>query len=223
MRNPHLNLFHNQNEQRLASRLIAESINIYGIDIYYLPKTLRQYDKVYGEDAVSQYLSAIPTVAYLRDTQGFQGDGILLTKFNIEVRNQITLVVSLDIFSADVASVQPETLTRPREGDLIYVPMFERLFQIRFVRKDNIDGWYQHGTIHTVELVCETFEYSNEKFATGLDFIDALIEDRNTAIEKPAPNLRPGDVPRDNKDLIESIQQFIDQENLNPRYRRRNS
>lgn len=162
--------FENSMEQDLIESLIVESIAIYGHSIFYCPRTIVKKDEIYGEDTLSEYNTAYNTDMYIRSYDAFEGDGTFLSKFNLEIRDQIRFVVANRTFSRDVANY--DTMIRPREGDLIYSPMMKRLFVIKYV--DNKPVFYQMGALQMYELTCEVFEYSNEKLNTGITYIDEI-------------------------------------------------
>ena len=162
------NNFSNNPEQNLIEDLVIESIKIYGHDVMYCPRTLVAKDEIYGEDSLSQYKIAYDIDMYIRSYDSYEGDGQFLSKFNLEIRDQMTLTVSVRNFMNEVGSL--EGITRPREGDLIYIPMVDRIMVIKYVNKTPI--FYQMGALQMYDLVCELFEYSNEIFNTGVEQID---------------------------------------------------
>lgn len=162
--------FTNFNEQSLLEDLIVESIKIYGHDLYYCPRTLVAKDEIYGEDAVSEYNSNYLIEMYIKSFDSYEGDGTFLSKFNLEIRDQMRFVVARRIFDEEVGST--ENLIRPREGDLIYSDMMKRLFVIMYV--NDKPSFYQLGALQTYELTCEVFEYSNERLNTGIQEIDDI-------------------------------------------------
>jgi hypothetical protein len=157
-------------EQQLLENLIIESIKIYGEDMYYVPRTLNDKDKIYGEDDISTYESATLVEFYIKNVDGFGGDGNFMSKFGLEIRDQVTFVIAKRVFEEEVD--QNGTLIRPREGDLVYFPLNKKLFQIKYV--DNKPIYYPMGALQTYELTCELFEYSGEQFNTGIPDIDDI-------------------------------------------------
>lgn len=138
--------------------------------MYYVPRTLNNKDKIYGEDDVSTYDSATLVEFYIKNVEGFGGDGNFMSKFGLEIRDQVTFVIAKRVFEEEVD--QNSALIRPREGDLIFFPLNRKLFQIKYV--DNKPIYYPLGALQTYELTCELFEYSGEQFNTGIPDIDDI-------------------------------------------------
>lgn len=169
--NRYFNNWKASGEQNLLQSLTVEAIKIYGQDMLYLPRTLVSYDPIYGEDDVSEYNSAIPIEMYVKSVDGFEGDGVFLSKFGLEIRDQVTLTVAKRTFELEVTNTENE-ITRPREGDLIYFPLNKKLFQIKYVNYKPF--FYQLGDLQSYDLVCELFEYSSQKLNTGVPEIDIV-------------------------------------------------
>ena len=155
----------------LIEDLVIESIKIYGLDCWYLPKRLINKDNIYGEDALSEYNKSYMVEMYVKNVEGFAGEGDFLSKFNVEIRDQITLTIARRTFEGEVQHFE-YGYTRPREGDLIFLPLNNKLFQIKFVEHEPV--FYQMGALQMYDLKCELFEYSNEKMNTGFQAIDDL-------------------------------------------------
>jgi hypothetical protein len=170
------NNFAASGEQQLIESLVVESIKIYGHDTYYLPRTRVNTDHILGEDSYSQFNSFHLTDLYIKNVEGFQGQGDFLSKFNLEIRDQVTLTMARKTFGEDVGAFSGRD--RPLEGDIIFLPLNNKFFEIKFVEHEAI--FYQLGSLQTYDLVCELFEFSNEQFNTGLDFIDANYDSRST-------------------------------------------
>jgi hypothetical protein len=170
--NFYFNNFRASNEQGIIEDLIIESIKIYGQDMHYLPRRYGGLDQVYTEDAASFYDRAYPIELYIKNVDGFQGDGDFLSKFGVEIRDRVTFTMARRIFSDEVGS--NEGTTRPYEGDLIYFPLNKKIFKIMFVEHEAI--FYQLGSLQTFDVICELFEYSGETFATGIPEIDILTK-----------------------------------------------
>lgn len=172
------NNFQASQEQLLLENLIIESIKIYGHDIFYIPRTLNNYDDVYGADDQSSYDVAYPIEMYIKSIDGFGGDQEFLSKFGVEIRNQVVFSVSRRVFNEEVGEYT--TQVRPNEGDIIYFPLNQRAFQVKFVNK--YEMFYQLGALQTWEMTCEVFEYSGELFNTGIPEIDSIQKKYDTNI-----------------------------------------
>ena len=166
-------------EQRLVEDLIIESLKIYGHDIYYMPRTLVNRDTIFDEDELSKFEQAYPLEMYMENVDGFGGDGELFQRFGLEVRDQVSFVLSRRRWQ-QLVDTSGGTFTlddRPSEGDLLYFPKTRSLFEIKFVEFQ--DPFYQLGQIYVFRMQCELFEYSSEEIETGYGDIDQL-EDDNT-------------------------------------------
>jgi len=168
--NFYFNNFSNSQEQLLIEDLVFESIKIYGHDVYYCPRTLVAKDDIYGEDTLSEYNSAYYVDIYIKNVDSYEGDGQFLSKFNLEIRDQMTLTISVRNFMNEIGG--PAMLDRPQEGDLIYIPMLDRIWIIKYVNKNPV--FYQMGAIQMYDLVCEMYEYSSERLNTGIAAIDNI-------------------------------------------------
>ena len=175
----YFNNFQNSQEQVLIEDLVIESIKIYGHDMYYCPRTLIAKDDIYGEDALSEYNISYYIDMYIRSYDSYEGDGSFLSKFNLEIRDQMTLTVSVRNFMNEVGSL--EGIIRPQEGDLIYIPMVDRIMIVKYVNKTPV--FYQMAAIQMYDLTCEIFEYSSEKLNTGIAAIDSIEQKNSIAME----------------------------------------
>ena len=168
--NFYFNNFASSGEQNLLHDLIIESISIYGQDVIYIPRRLTNFDQLLTEDDSSVYDQAIQVVMYIDSVDGFTGDGNFMSKFGLQIRDQVTFVVSQRVFS-DIVGITTNQL-RPNEGDLIYFPLNQKCFKVMYV--DKFSMFYPLGTLPTWKFTCELFEYSNEVFNTGIAEIDKL-------------------------------------------------
>jgi len=157
---------HTSNEQQVVEDLTIESIQIHGQDLVYIPRTLVNKDEIFGEDTISKFADGTQIEMYIESVDGFEGDGDFISKFGLEIRDSISLVVSKKRFQQELA------MTRPNEGDLIYFPLTKGLFEIKFVEHEN--PFYQLGKLYTYKLSCELFQYSQEDIETGWSDIDAI-------------------------------------------------
>lgn len=166
----YFNNFNNVNEQNLIDELVEESIKIYGIDCYYLPKNIIHRDEIFRDTDVVSYNSAYTCEMYVKDVQGFTGDGKFLSKFGLEVRDEMTFTISMRAFENNVGRFA--NIVRPNEGDLIFFPLNKKAFSIKFVDHEAV--FYQMGSLQMWDVVCEVFEWSDEKFKTGITEIDSI-------------------------------------------------
>jgi hypothetical protein len=165
-----------KSEQNLYEDIIIESLKIYGQDVYYLPRDLVTEDKILGEDIQSSFNSSYKVEMYIENTEGFDGEGDLFTKFGVEIRDQATFIVARKRWSQTVARYDNEIQAiRPLEGDVIYLPLSNSMFQIMAVEHEQ--PFYQLSNLPTYKLRCELFEYSGENLDTGVDAIDTVERD----------------------------------------------
>ena len=144
----------------------------------YIPRKLGKFDQLYTADDQSVYDQAIEVEMYIKSVNGFTGDGNFMSKFGLEIRDQVTFSVSQRVWLQEVGTITG--YSRPNEGDVIYFPLNKKVFQIKSVSK--LEMFYQLGGLQTWELTCELFEYSNEQFNTGVPAIDILQDKFSTNI-----------------------------------------
>ena len=165
-------------EQTLYEDLIVEQLRVFGHDVYYLPRTLVKEDTLFGEDVLSKFDDAYGIEMFMEQVEGYGGEKELVSKFGLEIRDEATFVVSrrrwISLIGADSNLI---VSTRPNEGDLIYFPRLQKLFEINFV--DHDDPFFQVDNVPVYKLYCSTFEYSSEQLDTGITAIDA-IEDESS-------------------------------------------
>ena len=165
-----------KSEQDLHEDLVVESLRFYGHECFYLPRTIVDEDELFGEDTSSKFGDAYQVEMYIENTEGFEGEGDLLSKFGVEVRDQATFVLSRRTWQRFISlDSNLAVSTRPQEGDLIYFPLGNQVFEIRFVEHEN--PFYQLGKLNVFKLQCETFEYSHEEIDVGIAELDN-IEDK---------------------------------------------
>jgi hypothetical protein len=174
--NPYFNHFQNTSEQNLHQDLIIEAIKNFGIDLYYLPREYMNEDLLYGEDTISHFSQAHLIEMYVKTVDGFEGEGDFISRFGLEIRDQV-------VFS--VARRRWENIdlgyTRPREGDLIFLPLNKKLYEIRFVEHESM--FYQFGKLPIFDLTCELFQYDSQRIDTGISDIDTIEDNFAYAIE----------------------------------------
>ena len=167
------NFYNSSNDQNLAESLIQEAIFIYGVECYYLPRNLNNFDQLYLTDDQSSYTTAIPVDVYLQSIDGFDGQQNIFSKFGLEIKDSITVSMASRTFKQDVAPTTGKV--RPQEGDIIYFKLNKKAFQIKFTNNKEI--FYQLGELPTFQLTCNLFEYSGETFNTGIPEIDSIQDD----------------------------------------------
>ena len=170
-----------KSEQDLYEGLIIEAMQIYGTDIWYLPRSYYSIDTILNEDTLSKFDSAFKIEMYIESIDGLEGDGKLYSKFGFEIRDQITFVVSRRRWNQLIGhkGFTKESI-RPREGDLIYIPMTKGLFEIRYV--EDKKPFFQVKNVPTFKLTCENFEYSNQEINTGIEEVDKIQRTSSTMI-----------------------------------------
>lgn len=147
--------------------------------MYFIPRNPIEIDKIYREDPLREYVHAVPVEMYIKNIEGFAGEGDFLSKFNIQIRDQITFSIARRTFANEVGVL--EYLERPREGDLIYLPLNKKIFEIKFVEHEAI--FYQLGSLQMWDLKCELFEYNNEHFKTGIADVDNLMANYSVGMD----------------------------------------
>ena len=160
-------------EQDLTQSLVNEQIAMFGKNVYYIPRTLVKSDTVFGEDTMSKFDDAFEIEAFIEDNSGFRGDGDMFTKFGVQIADQATFVISRTRFTEavdDNATLIVEG--RPNEGDLVYFPMANKIFEIQFVEYEV--PFFTLGKQYTWGLRCELFQYSDEDIDTGITEVHAI-------------------------------------------------
>ena len=160
------------NEQRLVEDLVVETIRMYGHNVYYMPReTYDKMDEIYGEDTASKFSKAYVIEMYIANVEGYEGDGDFFSKFGLEIRDTSNFVVSRRSFQRYV----PNTVAaRPREGDLVFVPVLNKVFEIKFVEEELMFFSVGKRNPYLFELRCEAFRYSNEDINTGVEDVDII-------------------------------------------------
>lgn len=165
-------------EQLLVEDLVIEAMKIHGMDVFYLPRSSRdQVDFLFGEDTLKTYVTAFPIEMYLENVTGMEGEGDFISKFGLEIRDEISLLVSRRRFAATVPQ------RRPNEGDLIYVPLVENFFEITFVEHENDQAMFytlgrgRGGNVYVYALKLKQLVFSNEVIEVGIKEIDEQIRD----------------------------------------------
>jgi hypothetical protein len=159
-------------EQSLYEDLIVESIKFYGQDVYYLPREIVEREEIFLDAIQSQFSDAYKIEVYIENTDGFDGEGDIFTKFGIELRDQATFVVARRRWQQLVGDYLEDKQFRPREGDVIFLPMSESLFEVKKVETES--PFYQLSQLPLFRIQAELFEFSDEDFDTGIDAIDIV-------------------------------------------------
>lgn len=165
-----------RSEINLYEDLIIEALQIYGQDVYYLPRTIVNEDTLLGDDPTSKFSSSHKIEMYIDNVEGFDGEGDLFTRFGVEIRDECTFVVSKRRWSAQVSRADNALQgDRPTEGDLIYLPLTKSMFQINHVEHEQ--PFYQIENVPVYKMRCTLFEYTGEDMDTGTLDIDAIERD----------------------------------------------
>jgi hypothetical protein len=189
--------------------LVIEALGIYGMDVYYMPRTSRDpngIDKLYGEDTLKQYVSAHPIEVYLENITGMDGEGDFISKFGLEIRDEITVLVSRRRFKysvgstnfnrpriGDIVATENQAPTRPREGDLVYLPLLKSFFEITMVEHEDDQAMFytlgrgRGGNVYVYAIKMKKYVFSEEIITTGKQEIDDLAFDyyRKTRLSVP--------------------------------------
>jgi hypothetical protein len=230
------NRFFNQyspikSEQSLIRSLVVESIKIYGVDAYYMPRTHVNLDKLYNEDGAVIYDDALEMEMFIKSYDGFMGQEDFISKFGLQIDESITFVVAQKRF---IESLKPlmmneygynvlledgsyflaeqgydySGILRPREGDLIWIPMLGYMYEIKFT--ENIENFFQLGDLYTFEMRCDRYEYSSERIDTDVAEIDAIEEQYSLSTTNVEKSLLEDDTLL----LLEDGDYVIDESNI---------
>ena len=169
-----------QSEQRLVQDLINEHLKIFGVEVTYIPRKFVRKQTIIKEVQSSAFDDNFLLEAYLNTYEGYSGQGDIMTKFGVSLRDEVTLTISKERFEDFIspfleADDDYELSSRPREGDVIFFPLGSRLFEVKFVEHE--EPFYQLGKNYVYQLKCELFEYEDEVFDTDIDEIDSQLED----------------------------------------------
>ena len=164
-----------RSEQNLVQDLINEQLRMYGVEIYYLPRKYMTENTVIREVIQSKFDDAYPLEAYIDNYDGYAENPVLLSKFGIEAQNEITLVISRERWETYIQPLMKnesnvKLTTRPKEGDIVYFPLGDRLFEIKYVEHEK--PFYQLQKNYVYTLRCELYRYEDEVIDTGVAEID---------------------------------------------------
>ena len=175
-----------QSEQRLVQDLVNEHLRFHGVEVTYIPRKFVNRKTVIEEVQTSKFDDNFSIEGYVNTYDGYGGAGDILTKFGVSIRDELILTISKERFedfiapfmvSIDDGTEDSElpTSTRPREGDLVYFPLGQRLFEVKFVEHE--DPFYQLGKNYVFQLKCELFEYEDEVIETSIEEIDTQVQE----------------------------------------------
>ncbi len=194
-------------EQDLVQDLIIESLDIYALEFFYVPRTLVAKDEILGEDRLSKFENYYPVDCYMESIDGFEGQGAFVQKFGYQLEQSCTLVIArkswAEIVGEDEKTILPN---RPCEGDLLYFPLTKGLFEIKYVEHQN--PFYQLNKLYTYKLSVELFKYSSEVIETGMEEID-IFETLKTFDIEQAPDIDIPDSYGDNNKIKEESKDII--------------
>ena len=169
-------------EQGLIQDLVNEQLRMYGVDVYYIPRIFKKENTIIREVVESEFTNSYPLEAYVSDYEGYGGQGTILSKFGLQDMDDVTLVISRERFETYITPLIKQIPNiklpdRPKEGDLIWFPLGDRLFEIKFVEHEK--PFYQLRENYVYELRCELYrDQSSEVLDTSLDFIDDNLQDK---------------------------------------------
>jgi len=183
--NPHF-LQGSRGEQRLVQSLINEHLKIYGVEVTFIPRKFVNQSTIIEEVTASKFDDNFLIEAYVENFDGYAGAGDVLTKFGMSLRDEVTLTISKERFEEFISPFMDadddiELSSRPREGDLVFFPLGQRLFEIKFVEHE--EPFYQLGSNYVYKLKCELFEYEDEVIDTSIEAIDTQVEDEGYIAE----------------------------------------
>ena len=168
-------------EQRLVQELINEQLKIYGVEVTYIPRKFVRKQTIIEEIQSSTFDDNFLLEAYINNFDGYSGAGDIMTKFGVSIRDELSLTISKERFEDFISPFlegmdddEIEVSTRPREGDLIYFPLGQRIFEVKFVEHEQ--PFYQLGRNYVYELKCELFEYEDEVIDTTVDEISDVLD-----------------------------------------------
>jgi len=211
--NVYFNNYEYFNEQQLIDDLVIESIQIFGMDVIYISRSIEQRDDILNEDDLSIFNQAYELDMYVKSVDGFEGEGDFLSRFGLQIRDQVTFSVANRTFEKYVTRKDPGR-ERPFEGDLIYFPLNDKFFKIMHAEHESV--FYQSGALQVFDLRCELFEYSNERFDTKVDFIDEYWADYKTTDVTSLATLKTRDPIANNIDFETAGNDIIDFTEIDP-------
>ena len=195
------------NQNLLVEKLITEAIDIHSVKMFYIPRKLVAEDKVFGEDRLSEFKNSFPIEVYMENAEGgFEGQQAFASKFGLQMEQSATITIARRRWNQMVGRYQETIIPeRPCEGDLLYFPMTNGLFEIMFVNHQQ--PFYQLGQLYVYKLTIELFRYASERLSTGNDDIDVFESLKSTDV---TVNDNPEDIGLgENKTFIEKKSDFV--------------
>jgi len=168
-------------EQRLVQDLINEQLRMYGQDIVYLPRNIINKNTILKEITSSKFDDSFRIEAYLVNYEGFGGQGDILSKFGVKTTDEVTFVISKERYEDFISpfislNTQIEVSSRPQEGDLIYLPLDNTIFEIKYV--EGKKPFYQLNNLYVYELRCEVMDYeADDVINTSINEVDESVKD----------------------------------------------
>lgn len=207
--------YDNFNEQNLIDDLVIESIRMYGIDVKYISGEFNNIDTIFNEDDTPLYNEMYDFEVYLKNVDGFEGEGDFLSKFGLEIRDQVTFTVAIRSFEKYVTRAN-QTKVRPRENDIIWLPLNEKMYKVTYVEHESV--FYQAGKLQVYDIKCELMDYSNERFDTGRYEIDHYFDDVNstTTYVETLEDVANNDTFSQNFDFEQEADDILDFSEIDP-------
>jgi hypothetical protein len=172
--------YDNFNEQNLIDDLVIESIQVYGIDVDYISGEFnKDRDVIFNENDTPLYDEMYEFEVYVKNVDGFEGEGDFMSRFGLEIRDTVTFAVAIRTFERYVTRKDAEKV-RPKENDIIWMPLNQKMYRITYVEHESV--FYQSGALQVYDMKCELMEYSNERFDTGRYEIDHYFDDVTTVM-----------------------------------------
>lgn len=197
--NRYMNNYYAENEQNLTDSLIIEAIQSRGIEMYYLPRTHNNFNFLFGEDPTSSFESCTAIEMYCASVNGFGGDGELMSKFGLQIKDTATFILNKTRFKEEFPGE-----IRPKEGDILFMPITNAILEIKFVNHES--PFFEQGRQFVFELQTETFELSQEEFETGNTDVDEFI--KGLMVDEPETQVEEFGDNEEIKDRMEPITRF---------------
>jgi hypothetical protein len=167
----------NSYEQNLIDDLVIESIQMYGVDVKYVSRNNANIDPLLNEDDIPTFDAYYDFEVYIKNVDGFEGEGDFLSKFGLQIRDSITFSVAIRTFERFVTRENDKRI-RPIAGEVIFLPLNNKLYKIQHVEHESV--FYQSGALQVYDMRCELMEFSGEQFDTGVYEIDHFFDDIDT-------------------------------------------